>query len=100
MIAPSNVMEVLAMLPVLTRDAIQADETAFLAEGMGEAVEDATGGSTGTPMTFKVDRSTQVSRESSLYWANRLADWQYGERVAMLWGSDRDARSGGEKLQR
>lgn len=53
-------------------------------------VEDATGGSTGTPMRFKVDRATQIAREASLYWANHLAGWRYGDRVAMLWGSDRD----------
>ncbi len=57
---------------------------------IGRVVVDATGGSSGTPMRFLVDRATQIARESSLYWANSLAGWAYGERIAMLWGSDRD----------
>ncbi len=54
---------------------------------------DATGGSSGTPMRFLVDRATQIARESSLYWSDSLAGWRYGDRIAMLWGSDKDIRS-------
>jgi len=56
----------------------------------GRVVLDATGGSSGTPMTFLVDHATHIARESSLYWADSLAGWNYGDRIAMLWGSDRD----------
>ena len=61
--------------------------------------EDATGGSSGTPMRFLVDRATQIARESSLYWADSLAGWKYGQRVAMLWGSDKDVKSAGQALR-
>ena len=44
-------------------------------------------------MQFKVDADTQVARESSLMWANSLAGWCPGKKVAMLWGSDRDVKS-------
>ena len=90
-ISESNVREVLAGLPAMERSAIQSDPQAYLAKGfVAETFDDATGGSTGTPLRFKVDRTTQVAREASLYWANHLAGWRYGDRVAMLWGSDRD----------
>jgi len=43
-------------------------------------------------MCFVVDRETMIARESSLMWADGLAGWNYGERIAMLWGSDRDVK--------
>lgn len=89
---PDRALELLRRLPVMRRSDIQADPAAFRAEGVSEAVDDFTGGSTGTPLRFQVDRETQRAREASLYWANSLAGWRYGERVAMLWGSDRDVR--------
>lgn len=88
----SNAREVLASLPVMTRAEIQAAPAEFSAPGMAY-IDDATGGSSGTPMTFRVDRATQIARESSLYWADSLAGWRYGDRIAMLWGSDKDNRS-------
>ena len=74
-IRAKNAMEILHSLPVVDRATVQR-----------------AGGSTGTPMSFRVDRETQIARESSLMWADGLAGWKYGERIAMLWGSDRDVR--------
>lgn len=92
-IAPSIARDLLQTLPIITRADIQADPVAFHAEGVLDVCEDATGGSTGTPMRFRVDRATQMAREASLYWADSLAGWRYGERIAMLWGSDKDVKS-------
>jgi phenylacetate-CoA ligase len=89
---PARVMDVLRRLPVMRRSDIQAQPAAFVAEDAAGAMDDFTGGSTGTPLCFKVDRETQRAREATLYWANSLAGWRYGERVAMLWGSDRDVK--------
>src|SRR5690606_12424490 len=89
-IAASDALRVLAELPPMRRADIQADPRAFLATDATGAVDDHTGGSTGTPLTFKVDRATQRAREASLMWANSLAGWKPGRRIAMLWGSDRD----------
>lgn len=88
----SNARDVLASLPVMTRAEIQAAPAEFSAPSVAY-IDDATGGSSGTPMTFRVDRATQIARESSLYWADSLAGWRYGDRIAMLWGSDKDNRS-------
>lgn len=79
----------------MSRSEIQSDPDAFLSDLGGPWSEDATGGSTGTPMVFRVDRETQIARESSLMWADSLAGWRPGERMAMLWGSDRDVKNAG-----
>lgn len=92
-ITPARAREVLSRLPIITRADIQADPSAFFAEGIEGWREDATGGSTGTPMRFRVDRATQQAREASLYWSDSLAGWRYGERIAMLWGSDKDVKT-------
>ena len=91
-IQPRNARDLLQRVPVMRRADIQADPASFTADSV-PSVDDHTGGSTGTPMTFKVDRATQQAREASLMWANNLAGWRPGHRIAMLWGSDRDAKS-------
>lgn len=89
-IDPGVARAALAELPVVARADIQPDVRRFVAEDAGDLVDDATGGSTGTPLVFKVDRETQIAREASLWWANCLTGWRRGERIGMLWGSDRD----------
>ncbi len=98
-ISPANAWDVLSTLPIVSRADVQQQPDAFVAEGVLAAAEDATGGSTGTPMRFKVDRSTQIARESSLMWADSLAGWHPGERIAMLWGADRDVKSARRTLR-
>lgn len=98
-IAASNAADILRTLPPMRRADLQADLKQFIAEGLPEFRDDATGGSTGTPMAFKVDRETQIAREASLLWANSLAGWCAGEKVAMLWGSNRDVQSASGRLR-
>lgn len=92
-ITARNARDVLAELPPLRRADIQANPASFVADDATGVVDDHTGGSTGTPLTFKVDRPTQQAREASLMWANGLAGWRPGDRIAMLWGSDRDTKA-------
>ena len=91
-ICAGNSLELLRTLPVVTRTHIQQNSDSFRDATAPVSIADATGGSTGTPMRFFVDRETQIARESSLMWADSLAGWSCGERIAMLWGSDRDVR--------
>jgi phenylacetate-CoA ligase len=92
-IRPEAARAMLASLPIIQRADLQRASEHFHAEGAGEVLMDATGGSSGTPLRFRVDRATQRARESSLYWSDSLAGWRYGERIAMLWGSDKDVKS-------
>lgn len=89
-VRPEDAMARLRALPPMRRADIQAVPDDFIAEAAGALVDDFTGGSSGTPLRFKVDAATQQAREASLFWSNSLAGWRYGGRVAMLWGSDRD----------
>ena len=97
-ITAQNAREILQSLPVIGRADIQRQPEAFRSTS-SDIYPDATGGSSGTPMRFWVDRETQQSRESSLYWADHLAGWHYGERIAMLWGSDKDIKSASQELR-
>ncbi len=92
-ISPDSAHAALAQFPPMRRADIQANPTAYIVQNAVGLVDDHTGGSTGTPMTFKVDRATQRAREASLMWANSLAGWRLGQRIAMLWGSDRDTKA-------
>ena len=89
---PAEARAVLANWPVMTRADLQREPSAFLDPQAGPTVADATGGSTGTPMSFQVDRPTQIAREASLMWADGLGGWDLGQRIAMLWGADRDVQ--------
>lgn len=92
-ISPENARSILSTLPIVSRDDLQKNPDQFFASSVHPYVEDATGGSSGTPLRFRVDRATQRAREASLYWADSLAGWRYGERIAMLWGCDRDVKT-------
>lgn len=91
--SPEEAAAVLSQWPVMRRGEIQAAGTGFISRFVSQASEDHTGGSTGTPMQFRVDQATQVAREASLMWADSLAGWRPGEKIAMLWGSDRDLKN-------
>lgn len=98
-VTAQNVREILARLPIIRRADIQQDSRKFESDAAGVCADDATGGSTGTPMVFKVDRDTQIAREASLMWANSLAGWRPGEKIAMLWGSGRDVQGASGRLR-
>jgi len=89
----ANARRVLSQFPVMRRSDIQFRPEQFLSSNVSACADDATGGSTGTPMAFKVDVFTQRAREASLLWANHLAGCRPGEKVAMLWGSTRDVQN-------
>lgn len=91
-IISADAFDVLRRLPVVQREQLQKNPSAFCSE-VEEGREDYTGGSTGTPLQFKVDSAMHRSREASLMWADSHAGWRPGEKMAMLWGADKDLRS-------
>ena len=98
-ITTDNAEDVLATLPIMERSDIQQEPTAFISSVAEPFIDDATGGSTGTPMRFKIDRPTQIAREASIMWSDSLTGWCYGDSIAMLWGSDRDVRGVGQSMR-
>lgn len=51
-----------------------------------------TGGSTGRPLRFVVDRYEMTTRSAHIYRGLRWLGWDLGDRLAFVWGSDIDAR--------
>lgn len=50
-------------------------------------IKNATGGSTGTPLTFYQDRNYWNQRNLSVYYFDRWAGWNFGELQLIIWGA-------------
>ena len=57
-----------------------------------ERIKNATGGSTGTPLTFYQDRHYWNQRNLSVYYFDRWAGWNFGEPQLIIWGSPADIK--------
>lgn len=66
--------------------------TTFTAE---QRIENATGGSTGTPLTFYQDRNYWNQRNLSVYYFDRWAGWDFGEPQLIIWGAPADLEDDG-----
>lgn len=52
-----------------------------------QRIQNATGGSTGTPLTFYQDRNYWNQRNLSVYYFDRWAGWDFGESQLIIWGA-------------
>ena len=79
----------LRMLPVLTKRDIQDHPTELIADNVPKSnrLINQTGGSTGTPLQFWVDKERFDSRRASTDRHNAWAGLHAGEWCAVLWGS-------------
>ena len=66
--------------------------TAFTEE---QRIENATGGSTGTPLTFYQDRNYWNQRNLSVYYFDRWAGWNFGQPQLVIWGAQVDLENDG-----
>ena len=66
--------------------------TAFTEE---QRIENATGGSTGTPLTFYQDRHYWNQRNLSVYYFDRWAGWNFGQPQLVIWGAPADLEDDG-----
>ena len=66
--------------------------TAFTAE---QRIENATGGSTGTPLKFCQDRNYWNQRNLSVYYFDRWAGWNFGRPQLVIWGAPADLKDDG-----
>ena len=67
--------------------------TAFTKE---QRIENATGGSTGTPLTFYQDRNYWNQRNLSVYYFDRWAGWNFGDPQLIIWGALSDLEDDGD----
>ena len=58
-------------------------------------IRNATGGSTGTPLTFYQDRNYWNQRNLSVYYFDQWAGWNFGEPQLIIWGSLADIEGDG-----
>jgi phenylacetate-coenzyme A ligase PaaK-like adenylate-forming protein len=80
-------------LPLLERNTLLERFEDLRAQGSGRlAIERASGGSTGRPVRFLVDKHEMTTRSAHIYRHLRWLGWDIGDRVAYVWGSDIDSR--------
>jgi len=85
-------LEDVRVLPVLTKRDIQDNLHSLRAANMPEQdmLSDKTGGSTGSPLNFFVDRERYALRQAAGIRHDRWAGWNIGDRSAYLWGHRED----------
>lgn len=78
----------LVKLPVLTREHIQQHWRGMISGGPPASgiILDHTGGSSGKPLRFAMDRRRYFSRVASAYRHDRWSGWDFGVRTAYIWG--------------
>jgi phenylacetate-CoA ligase len=78
----------LARLPIMTREHLQGHWQEMISTDLPAAqiVRDQTGGSSGKPLRFAMDRRRYFSRVAATYRHDRWAGWDFGRRTAVIWG--------------
>ncbi|HUU29507.1 MAG TPA: hypothetical protein VM123_17020 [archaeon] len=91
-----NPLETLAVLPVLKRRTVQKEFLRLVSEDADcrYPLPNASGGSTGKPVSFLTDRAFRTHVTSTAWAADSAAGWRPGARTVYLWGSDRDTAFG------
>ena len=91
--APSDISAV----PPLEKQNVPEQLARLCSEAFPEKkrIRNATGGSTGTPLTFYQDRHYWNQRNLSVYYFDRWAGWNFGEPQLIIWGSLADLESDG-----
>ena len=81
-------------IPPLEKQDIRAHLARLCSEAFtsGQRIKNATGGSTGTPLTFYQDRGYWNQRNLSVYYFDRWAGWDLGEPQLIIWGAPADLR--------
>ena len=81
-------LEDLAQLPVLTRDAIREHHDDLIDERIPPAslISYGTGGSTGSPLQFKISHNFYERRMAGQFRGYRWAGWDLGEKTLWFWG--------------
>jgi len=87
----------LSQIPPLEKKNIRAqlDELCSTAFTADQRIENATGGSTGTPLVFYQDRNYWNQRNLSVYYFDRWAGWKFGEPQLIIWGAPVDLKDDG-----
>ena len=84
----------ISQIPPLEKKNIreQLDELCSTAFTDAQRIENATGGSTGTPLKFYQDRNYWNQRNLSVYYFDRWAGWNFGQPQLVIWGAPVDLK--------
>ncbi len=82
----------LAIVPPLTKEDIRLHALDMRARNLpaDRILDDKTGGSTGQPLHFFLDRARFFSRIAAAHRHDRWTGWDIGHKAAYLWGARRD----------
>lgn len=82
----------LQRLPILTKQDIQQHLNELKASNFSEqeVIKDATGGSTGNPISFYRDHTANLWVEELAARCRRWIGYEHGDKLALIWGADRD----------
>jgi len=89
-------LQQLEALPLLTKDIIREQAARLVAEDAEArgSFRNSSGGSTGHPLTFLQDANYRDHTEAAIWTSDRMAGRRTGDRIALLWGSNRDTSLG------
>ncbi len=87
----------IAQIPPLEKQHIRAHLDRLCSETFtaNQRIKNATGGSTGTPLTFYQDRYYWNQRNLSVYYFDQWAGWNFGEPQLVIWGAPTDLKNDG-----
>ena len=85
----------ISQIPPLEKKHIREQLERLCSEAFPEEqrIKNATGGSTGAPLTFYQDRNYWNQRNLSVYYFDRWAGWDFGELQLIIWGALSDVGS-------
>lgn len=94
-------LEDLRQLPVTTKLNIRENTADFISSAykQEDLVTAKTGGSTGVSLNLYFDELCQQKRNAAQMYADELAGWSIGTRVAAVWGNPPVARTAKQKLR-
>ncbi len=94
-------LEDLRNLPVTTKINIRENTPDFISNAYKkeDLVTAKTGGSTGVSLNLYFDRHCQQKRNAAQMYADELAGWNIGSRVAAVWGNPPVAHTAKQKLR-
>jgi len=79
----------ISQIPTLEKSNIREQLEDLCSEAVPQRcrIKNATGGSTGTPLTFYQDRNYWNQRNLSVYYFDQWAGWNFGDRQLIIWGA-------------
>ncbi len=91
----------LKKLPITTKSDIRENTARFISNAFSQTslVTAKTGGSTGVSLNLYFDDKCQQKRNAAQMYADELAGWRIGNRVAAVWGNPPVARTFKQKLR-